>query len=122
VWQIAFKNNTSGQSYQTTVNYTSSQSSAEWIEEAPSDPNGIVPLDNFGSVSFSSASATVNGRTVDMAQAGAQPITMLNANGQSLAVPSAIGSDGSSFSVARTSASATPAPASNGGRPAVPAN
>jgi hypothetical protein len=120
-WQIAFKNNTSGQSYQTTVQYTSSLSSAEWIEEAPSGPNGIVPLDSFGSVAFSSATAIQNGQTVDLSQAGAQPITMLNTNSQPLAQPSGIGSDGSSFSITRTSASATP-PASSGRRPAVPLN
>jgi hypothetical protein len=115
-WLIAFKNNTSGQTYQTTVQYASSQSSAEWVEEAPSGPNGIVPLDNFGSVSFSGASAIVNGQTVNLAQAGAQPITMLNASSQPLAVPSAVGSDGSSFSVARTTAPATQTAAA-GGRP-----
>jgi len=115
-WQIAFKNNTSGQTYQTTVHYASSLSSAEWIEEAPSGPNGIVPLDNFGSVAFSSASAVQNGQTVDLSQAGAQPITMLNGSSQPLAVPSAIGSDGSSFSVARTAASATPAAVPGRGR------
>jgi hypothetical protein len=119
-WLIAFKNNTSGQTYQTTVHYSSSHSSAEWVEEAPSGPNGVVPLDNFGSVSFSGATAIQNGQTVDLAGASAQPITMLNANGQALAVPSAIGSDGSSFSVARTSAPATP-PASTGRRPAAQA-
>jgi hypothetical protein len=107
-WQIAFKNNTSGRTYQTTVNYRSSLSSAEWIEEAPSGPNGIAPLDNFGSVAFSNASATVNGQTQNLAQAGAQPITMLNGSAQPLAVPTGIGRDGSSFSVSRTSASATP--------------
>jgi hypothetical protein len=122
IWQIAFKNNTSGQTYQTSVNYTSSQSSAEWIEEAPSGPNGVVPLDNFGSVPFSGATATQNGQTVDLAQAGAQPITMLNGNNQSLAVPSAIGSDGASFSVARTSASAAPAASANARRPGVTTN
>jgi hypothetical protein len=115
-WQIAFKNNTSGQTYQTTVHYTSSLSSAEWIEEAPSGPNGIVPLDNFGSVAFSSASAVQNGQTVDLSQAGAQPITMLNGSGQPLAVPSGIASDGASFSVARTAASATPTTVSGRGR------
>ncbi len=115
-WQIAFKNNTSGQTYQTTVHYTSSLSSAEWIEEAPSGPNGIVPLDNFGSVAFSSASAVQNGQTVDLSQAGAQPITMLNGSGQQLAVPSGIASDGASFSVARTAASATPTTVSGRGR------
>jgi hypothetical protein len=106
VWQISMQNNTSGQSYQTTVQYASSQSSVEWIEEAPASRGGIVPLDNFDSVSFTGATTTENGRTVDLAQSGAQPITMLNAINQPLAVPSAIASDGSSFSVARTSASA----------------
>jgi hypothetical protein len=86
------------------------------VEEAPSGPNGIVPLDNFGSVSFSGASAIANGQTVNLAQAGAQPITMLNASSQPLAVPSAVGSDGSSFSVARTTAPATQTAAA-GGRP-----
>jgi hypothetical protein len=113
MWLISFKNNTSGQTYQTTVQYTSSLSSAEWIEEAPSGPNGLAPLDNFGSVAFSGATAIQNGQTLSLAQAGAQSITMLNANAQPLAVPSAIGSDGSSFSVARTSAPATP-PATSG--------
>jgi hypothetical protein len=80
-----------------------------------------VPLDNFGSVAFSSASAVQNGQTVDLSQAGAQPITMLNSSSQPLAVPSGIGSDGSSFSVARTAAPATP-PATTGRRPGVPTN
>jgi hypothetical protein len=115
VWQISMKNNTSGQSYQTTVQYASSESSAEWIEEAPSGSSGVLPLDQFNSVSFSSASATQNGQTVDLTQASAQAITMLNSNNQPLAVPSGIASDGSSFSVARTSA---PATTGNGGGPA----
>lgn len=121
VWQISMANNTSGQKYQTSVNYASSESSAEWIEEAPSGSSGVLPLDQFNSVSFSAASATQNRQTVDLTQVGAQAITMLNGNNQPLAVPSGIASDGSSFSVARTSAPATTA---NGGgrgrRPASP--
>jgi hypothetical protein len=89
------------------VNYTSSESSAEWVDEAPASQRGILPLDNFGTVSFSAASATQSGQTVNLVQAGAQPITMLNAARQPLAQPSPIGSDGSSFSVTRTSAPAT---------------
>jgi hypothetical protein len=75
--------------------------------EAPSGSSGVLPLDNFISVSFTGASAIQNGRTVDLSQTGAQPITMLNANNQPLAVPSAIGNGGSSFSVARTAAPAS---------------
>jgi hypothetical protein len=64
-WQISITNNTSGQSYQTTAQYASSESSAEWIMEAPAASNGILPLDNFGSVSFTAASAIQNSQTVD---------------------------------------------------------
>src|SRR5207248_2553874 len=35
-WLIHFTNNTTGQTYDTTQQYTSSRSSAEWVEEAPS--------------------------------------------------------------------------------------
>jgi hypothetical protein len=114
VWSIDLKNNTTGQSYQTTVHYRSSQSSAEWIEEAPANLSGnattIVPLDNFGTVSFSGAAAVDNGQSVDLTQAGAQTVTMVNANSQALAIPSGIGSDGSSFTVTRTSAPASTTP------------
>jgi hypothetical protein len=106
-WSISIKNNTSGQTYQTTVQYASSESSAEWIEEAPVGSRGLLPLDSFSSVAFSGASAINNGQTVDMNAAGAQAIAMLNASNQPLAVPSEIGSDGSSFTVQRTTAPAT---------------
>jgi hypothetical protein len=91
--------------------------------EAPSGSSGVLPLDNFTSVDFSAASATQNGQTVDLTQTGARPITMLNADNQPLAVPSAIGSDGSSFDVARTTAPASTGTAGGpgrrrGGRPA----
>jgi hypothetical protein len=118
LWTISITNNTSGQSYHTSVNYTSTQSSAEWIEEAPSGSSGVLPLDNFNSVSFTAATAVVNGQTVDLMQASAQPITMVNSNGQALAVPSGVASDGSSFNVVRTSAPATAGGGGRGQRPA----
>ncbi len=107
MWQISMKNNTSNQSFQTSVQYTSTESSAEWVEEAPASSRGIPPLDNFGSVSFTNASATQNGQAVSLADLGARPITMVNANKEALAVPSRVGGDGSSFMVVRTSAPAT---------------
>jgi hypothetical protein len=120
-WQIAFKNNTTGQEYKTNKRYTSTHSSAEWVVEAPSSgmSGQILPLDNFDTVSFTSASATENGQSVDLTNSHAQPITMLGNTGQALAVPSSIGSDGNSFSVARTDAPASSpstARSSRGGR------
>jgi hypothetical protein len=103
-WKISFKNNTTTNTYERTVQYTSSLSSAEWIEEAPSGGRGgVMPLDNFGSISFSNASAVKDGQTVNLSQAGAQPITMINGSQQPLVTPAAIGSDGSSFTLTRTS-------------------
>jgi ketosteroid isomerase-like protein len=102
-WLITMKDNTTGQSYHVTEQYDSSRSSAEWVEEAPSGGRRVAPLDSFGAVKFSSAAAVRDGKSVDLSQAGAQPITMANAGGAPLAVPSALGSDGKSFSVSRTS-------------------
>jgi hypothetical protein len=111
-WLIHFSNNTTGQTYDTTQTYTSSHSSAEWVEEAPSAAGrggGVLPLDNFGTIQFSGATAVKNGQTVDIADAGGRAITMVGNNDQALAVPSALGSDGASFSVARTDAPASAA-------------
>ena len=36
------------QTWSRTLNYKSSQLSAEWIEEAPSSPGGILPLAEYG--------------------------------------------------------------------------
>lgn len=119
-WLIQFTNNTTGQTYETTQQYHSSHSSAEWVEEAPSGGRGgVLPLDNFGTIDFSNGSATKNGQSVSIAEAGAKAITMVGNNDQALAVPSGLGADGASFSVARTDAPAT-SPARRGGFGIVP--
>jgi hypothetical protein len=101
-WQVSFTNNTTGQTFQVTERYSSSLSSAEWIEEAPSAARGRqLPLDNFGTINFSAASATRNGQTVTPASAGSQAITMIGRGGQVLATTSSLGGDGASFSVSR---------------------
>ncbi len=102
-WLIKFINNTTGDDYKTTVHYTSSLSSAEWIVEAPASNRGIVPLDDFGTVKFTDCSATRNGSAMALDKTGAKAITMINGNRQALATVSAlIGNDG--FSVTRTDA------------------
>jgi hypothetical protein len=89
-------------------------SSAEWVAEAPSscDSSGncvVLPLTNFGSVSFASAAATGDGHTgtisdpawtatqVDLVTDSSLPV-----GGQTLpsgAAPSALSSDGGAFSI-----------------------
>lgn len=106
-WSISIKNNTTGNRYATTVTYRSSNSSAEWVQEAPSIGRGTVALDAFGSITFTSATAVRDGKTLDLTDLGAQAITMINASREALAQPSVIGGDGSSFTVTRTDAQST---------------
>jgi hypothetical protein len=107
------KNNTTTGTYSVTVQYASSNSSAEWVQEAPSVGRGLVSLDQFGTVQFSGASAVRDGKTMSASALGAKAITMINGQGQAIAQPSTIATDGSSFTVARTDAASTP---QSGGR------
>jgi len=105
LWTINFHNNTTNQSYSTSVNYTSSNASAEWIEEMPtlSSNNSLIPLDNFGSVQFTGGYVIQNNNTLNILQSGAESLTMVTSNDQPLAIPSSLDSSGLDFSVSRTS-------------------
>jgi hypothetical protein len=118
-WLIQFINNTTGQTYQQTQQYTSSHSSAEWVEEAPSGGRGgVLPLSNFGSIAFNNGTTVKDGQTLTIAGANARAITMVGNNEVALAVPSKLSDDGGGFSVARTEAPATTAaPNGNPRRP-----
>lgn len=101
-WVINIEDNTNGQSYSNTVSYSSTNSSAEWIEEDPSYASGgLVPFDNFGTVPFSAASVTINGVAESLAASNASSVTMVDSSNHPIAIPSAIGSSGASFSVTR---------------------
>ncbi len=106
-WTITMKNDTTGGRYATTVRYHSSNSSAEWVQEAPSMGRGTVALDQFGAIHFSGAGAVRDGKAQDLSALGAQAITMINGARQPLATPSVIAGDGASFTVTRTDAQAT---------------
>jgi len=109
-WSLTFVDNTTGEMYQKNISYTSSHSSAEWIEEMPvggtSRSLNYLPLDNFGTTNFTNASVVANGTHEILSGTGAQALTMV-AGGEALATPSGIGSDGGSFSVARTDVAVT---------------
>jgi hypothetical protein len=106
-WLITMVNNTTKATYQRTVRYSSSRSSAEWIQEAPSAGRGIIPLDDFGTVRFTAGSAVRDGKTQSLSALGATAVAMINRSGQAIAQPSTLGADGSSFTVTRTSAPGT---------------
>jgi hypothetical protein len=113
---VSFENKSTGQTYQMTQRYASSLSSAEWVVEAPSGVRGrLLPLDDFGTITFIDATAIRNGLSVTIGDAGGQAITLTSRRGQALAEPSGLGADGASFNVSRTAA-----PAFGGLRGSVP--
>ncbi len=88
---------------------SAARSSAECIAEAPSSGGGILPLANFGTAYYgqvntgvlSTCYATINGVTGSFGSFGSnvQQITMVAYDGSVKAQPSALSTDGTSFSV-----------------------
>ncbi|WP_054970513.1 G1 family glutamic endopeptidase [Alicyclobacillus ferrooxydans] len=71
--------------------------SAEWISEDPSNGNhNLYPLANMGTVNYSGA--TVDGQAFDAAANQVTPVALMDNYGDVLMAPSAVGSDGESFS------------------------
>ncbi len=101
-WTMTISDDSTGQSFTKLVAYTSSFSSAEWIQEDPSYVSGkLVPLDNFGTASFTNGSTTNAGSVVTIAGANSDLITLVNSSGQTVATTSPLGSGGNSFSVTK---------------------
>src|SRR5260221_13938163 len=92
-WLITMSNDTSTKTFSTNVSYASTLSSAEWIVEAPSAGRGVLPIDDFGTVSFFHGAAVRDGTSLTIAAAGAPPVTMINGLRQPPAHPSVIRSD-----------------------------
>ena len=62
----------------------------------------MVPLDDFGTLKITGASATKDGTALDLNALSAKAITMINSARQALAIPSVIAADAASFTVTRT--------------------
>lgn len=103
-WTISITDNTNNQSFTTIVDYTSTHSSAEWIEEDPSSSfRRLIPFDNFHTVTFTGGTTTLGGSNVSISGSNALPVTMENRSGQTIASPSAL-SGSSGFTVTRQNA------------------
>ena len=114
---VSMSDQSTGQSTTKTLQMSEPDtSSAEWIAEAPSACDGsgscqTLPLSDFGTVQFSSATATAGGHTgpisdpnwsaqaVQLGGSGASDISYTSGSATSSASPSSLSSDGSAFSV-----------------------
>ncbi len=112
---VTIQDVTTGASAHASAKVNSAQrSSAEWIAEAPSSSGGILPLADFGTVSFgtdytgvaSTCTATIAGVTGAIGSFGSnvQSISMVTSSGALKASPASLSMDGTSFSVTWNSA------------------
>ena len=105
IWQIRIDNISSGQSFSTTVPYSSSYGTAEWILETPTMIStdsgvGLASMPKLGSVPFFNAKANGANPNLDSSQA----IQLVSSTGEIIATPSAP-SGGDSFRVCTYSGS-----------------
>jgi len=108
-WNVVITDNTTNQQFEQTVNYQSSLSSAEWIQERPLVNQSMSDLSGFTPVNFTGATAVQNGQRINLAQTDPTMLNLVDApTNTALAVPSVIGGDDMSFNVARTSAVESP--------------
>jgi hypothetical protein len=96
-WSINISDQTTGQSYRTSVVYGSQMLSAEWVVERPTIGNRVGALANFGSVKFTDCSATMGGKTGKITDFPSSQFTMINRQNVAIVSLSSIGQDGSSF-------------------------
>ncbi|MGB8368992.1 MAG: G1 family glutamic endopeptidase [Limisphaerales bacterium] len=104
VFQLTIKNTTKNVSFSVPTSYTTiasaARASAEWVAEAPSSEE-ILPLADFGSVSFSGCNATSTGsrgKPEAISFWPYDPLTMIDPSGGQ-ATPSALLDNGTAFSV-----------------------
>jgi hypothetical protein len=110
VWKITIQDLTKGESYSTTVPYTSTHATAEWIEETPLiiSTAGLAPLPNLSSPGFDLA--TTNGKPANLK--ASEEIQLVNSKGNVFGAPSGPDPDLDGFNACGW-ASACPAPGSS---------
>jgi hypothetical protein len=98
-WSIEMQDITTGKSFQKNVIYDSSMLSAEWVIERPYVGNTISSLANFGKVTFTGCSATIDGRAGSISSFPSSQFIMKNSQSTEIATASHLVTDGTSFSV-----------------------
>ncbi len=99
-YTLTINNQTTGKIYNTTQRLSSAKrQSAEWVVEAPSSFFGVLPLSNYGTATLTNASTTINGRTGSISDSGWANDKITMQSGTIIkAAPSALSTEGSSFS------------------------
>jgi hypothetical protein len=98
VWTITISDLTDGQSYTTSVPYSSTHATAEWIQETPlilGTNAGFAPQPNLTSPAFDLA--TTNGQPANLKSS--EEMQLIDSNGNVIGAPSAPDPDADGFNV-----------------------
>lgn len=98
VWTITISDLTDGQSYSTTVPYTSTHATAEWIQETPVEIGtdaGFAAQPNLATPAFDLA--TVNGAPANLKPS--EEMQLVDSSGNPIATPSSPDPDADGFNV-----------------------
>lgn len=98
-WSIEINDDTGGRSFSKNVVHVSSALSAEWIVERPTIENRSEALADFGQVTFTDCTATINGKVETIGSFPFNRITMNDDRNVELVNVSNLAHDGSSFTV-----------------------
>ena len=99
LWSISIADLSTGQSFSQIVFYSSSKLSAEWVVERPEVNNTISEIANFGNVTLSNCSVTINNEVGAFGHFPSIRLFMYDKSGTRLATVSNYDNDGSSFTV-----------------------
>ncbi len=98
-WSIYIINLSNQESFNQTFSYTSSQLSAEWIVERPTVNGKFRALADFGQISMSNCTLTLNGVSGDLADFNYVKTVLVNQQRIPLLKISDVGNDKASFTV-----------------------
>ncbi len=104
LWKITLQDVTRGETFTTTVPYTSTHATAEWIEETPlliGTNAGLAPLPNLTETSFTGA--TTNGQNAGLR--ASEAINLIDSNGNVIGAPSTPNATADGFSLCAHSTS-----------------
>ena len=104
-WTITITDTRTGASYSTTQTYTGPQTSAEWIEEAPTVGGRVATLAHYGLATFDPGTVNNGNPNLDASQAG-----VMVQRGVQVSTPSNPDNDTDGFNAAYGSTAPAPPP------------
>ncbi len=100
LWLIEVSDQTTGQSFRQTFNYNSSRLTAEWTVERPLVNDQLTTLADFGSITFTNATAQISQTIGTVSEFPNYEVIMTeNLQSRQLVTLSPLSEDGSSFKV-----------------------